>query len=150
MPELWQDELRHRQPDRVLRAGHADQDLATGCPRRGTTQHGRRANLLIAERPEQFAEPIDPFVEQRSDDLVGLVTRADTRAAGCDDDLDRGVGQLRFHDAAYGVGVIRNDGPANDLVATTGQQLDDRKSSRVSRLRPRVTDGHDKAPRALG
>src|SRR5688500_666727 len=82
VPELWQNQLLHRQADRLLGSRQREDGGLANRPRAGAAEHGGGADLLVAEHAEQLAEAIEPLVHQFGERFVGAVAGGDAGAAG--------------------------------------------------------------------
>ena len=131
-PSSGSSSLVIAEPDGIFRSRQRDDDLSLRGAGARAAQHRGRPDLLIAQHAEELAEPVEPFLEQIADDLVGRVARRDAGAAGRDDDLR---GRLRRAAAcmrrANRVGIVAHDRAPGDVVAVRLEQLRDGEAARV-------------------
>ena len=116
MPELREDQLRHREADRGLRARQREDRASPGSARARPAQHRRGADLLVAEHPEQLAEAVEPFLEQAGNRLVRAVARRDAGPARRDDHAGVAARKLLVQDAPDRRRIVADDRVADDLV----------------------------------
>ena len=75
--QLGEDDLAHRQLHRRAGAGHDQDDGGPHEPADRPAQQAGRADLGVAEHPEELAEAGQGLAQERGDRLVRLVARAD-------------------------------------------------------------------------
>ncbi len=86
--KLGDKQLFHREPAGVGRTRQCNHDLAGRDSSQRSGQKRRRSDLLIGKIAEQFAEPLQFFVEERTDRLDGRVARCDSGPAVDDDRVE--------------------------------------------------------------
>ena len=145
MPELGNQQLLHCQPHRARGARQRHDDAARHEAGAGSGHHRRRADLLIAEHPEKFAETVEPFFEERADRLVRVVAGSDSRPAVRDDHLHPGIGKMPFDRAVDQLGIVPDDRTAGDDMAAGRQQLGNQAAARIVLQRSRIADRDDEA-----
>ncbi len=138
MAQLGQDQPAHRQADRPLRARHHEDHHATERPRDRAAEHGRRADLAIAQVAEDLAESVEPLLEEGRDRLVGLIARSDARSAAQKHDAGARRGEAREM-VNDGAAVVLQDVVGDERVSRFGEGAPDEGTARVERQRPELT-----------
>src|SRR5688572_6623085 len=87
VPELRQNQLLHRQADRLLGSWQREDGGPANRAGAGAAEHGGGADLLITEHAEQLAEAIEALVHQPGERFVGAVAGGDAGAAGGNHDV---------------------------------------------------------------
>src|SRR5882724_8385620 len=143
--ELGEEELLHRELDRGRRAGERDDDLAARHTRDGARQHGRRAHLLVREHAEELAEPVEAFLEEARDRLVGRVAGREPRAPVDDHGVQAWHAEELLEMGAEAPRVVGQDGVGEDAVLRLLEERTDAHPARVALGGARVAHRDDGA-----
>ena len=101
--------------------GRANRKVALARPANARDCSVRSADLLEAQRAEQFAEAGHLLVEQRQQRFGGGIAAGEAGAAGDEDAVDGGIGDPVRHQRAQSVPVVGQQGAIVQTVAGIGQ-----------------------------
>ena len=107
-------------------------------------------DLPVAEHPKQLAEALQLNGEQPANDFNCGIAGRDAGTAGCEDDLQTGVGQPYLELAGDGRRIVTDHGPGGDLMAVLGQQPLDQGPALIGLGRAGVRNGQHGAARRVG
>src|SRR4030095_8495580 len=108
-----------------------------------TTHHRRRANLLVAEHAEQFAEAGEQLLEQAIDRFKRAVARGNSRTPGRDNHSSAFIHQADVHGSDDRRGIIANDRMTGDAVPPALEKLADRLSAGIVGFGSGIADRQD-------
>src|SRR5262245_57061859 len=114
VPDFRQDEALHRKLYGGLGPGQHEDRASVHDPCRRAGQHGRGADVLVAQHSKQLAEAVNPFVEKRRHRFVCRIATGNAGSAGRDDHVDPAPADFFADGGGNLLGLVAHELAAED------------------------------------
>jgi hypothetical protein len=146
VPQFGNHEFAHAQFNGTRGPWQGDHHFTLGDSRRGAGHHRRRADVLITQHAEEFAEATDFFLEESLNRLEGGIARRDAGSAVEEDGVHIGLIEQDADRVGDEERLVLENLIGHDRVIVRGQEVFDLLAAGVGLFRASVTRRDDRAP----